>query len=184
MILIAISDPAVPCCGPLLYAGVMTWESLLLRIDRIAGGRQAGIRIPESARTHPKTRRAFRWIWWLLGAEVLLGVSAVVIAVAIAGSGGAVPFMVWMRTIVVLGMTVTLGYFAWRAMLGWRWAYQRLRLFAQIFPIITLVMAAIPGLYPAWMITEQIIFSLVMIGIADFLTSDHMRTAFQRPDAE
>ncbi|RZT66235.1 hypothetical protein EV139_1666 [Leucobacter luti] len=155
------------------------WESWLLRLDRLAGGRQAGVRISDSARRHPKTRRAFAWIWWLLGAEVVLGVGAVVAAVVIASSGGSVPFAVWMRTVVVLGMTLTLGYFAWRAALGWRWAYQRLRLFAQIFPVVTLVMAAIPGLYPVWMVTEQIVFSLIMIGIADFLTSDHMRWAFR-----
>ena len=75
-------------------------------------------------------------------------------------------------------VTATLFYFAWRARRGWRWAYLRLRLFAQIFPVITLVMAAIPGLYPVWMVTEQIVFSLIMIGIADFLTSDHMRAVF------
>ncbi|MEV8171338.1 hypothetical protein [Microbacterium sp. NPDC077486] len=41
-------------------------------------------------------------------------------------------------------------------------------------------MAAIPGLYPVWMVTEQIVFSLIMIGIADFLTSDHMRAVFAK----
>ena len=155
----------------------MALEDLFRRLDRIAGGRQAGIRIPAEALAHPRTRRAFRWIGWLLA----LGIGAVVVALAIAGGGGSVPFAVWMRTVVVLGMTATLFYFFWRATLGWRWGYQRLRLFAQIFPVITLVMAAIPGLYPGWMITEQILFSLVMIGIADFLTSDHMRDAFRRP---
>lgn len=165
----------------------MPFESLLLRLDRIAGGRQAHIRIAEDDRTHLRTRRAFRWIFWLLAVEMVLGVAAVVIALVIAASAGsiaAVPFAVWMRTLIVLAMTVTLLYFAWRAALGWRWAYQRLRLFAQIFPVITLVMAAIPGLYPAWMVTEQIVFSLIMIGIADFLTSDHMRSVFRKPEAE
>ena len=51
---------------------------------------------------------------------------------------------------------------------------------AGVFPVITLVMAAIPGLYPVWMVTEQIVFSLIMIGIADFLTSDHMRAVFAK----
>ena len=129
------------------------------------------------------TKRAFNWVFWLLVFELLLGLGAVVFAILIALGGEPVPFVVWMRTVVVLGMTATLFYFAWRASLGLRWGYQRLRLFAQIFPIITLVMAAIPGLYPTWMVTEQIIFSLVMIGIADFLTSDHMREAFRAPEA-
>jgi hypothetical protein len=160
----------------------MSFESLLLRLDRIAGGRAAGVRIDERDLQHPRTRRAFTWIMWLLLVELLLGVSAVVVALVLASGGEAVPFSVWMRTVIVLGMTATLFYFAWRASLGWRWAYQRLRLFAQIFPVITLVLAAIPGLYPAWMVTEQIVFSLLMIGIADFLTSDHMRAAFRRRD--
>lgn len=160
-------------------------EPLLLRVDRIAGGRHAHVKILDADRTHRRTVRAFRWVFWLLAVELLIGVAAVVVAVVIAvqaGSIAAVPFAVWMRALIVLAMTVTLFYFAWRAALGWRWAYQRLRLFAQIFPVITLVMAAIPGLYPAWMVTEQIVFSLIMIGVADFLTSDHMRQVFRKPD--
>ncbi|MDQ4215275.1 hypothetical protein [Microbacterium capsulatum] len=160
-------------------------EPLLLRVDRIAGGRQSHVLITEEDRDHHRTVRAFRGVFWLLAVELLIGVAAVVVAVVIAVQARsilAVPFAVWMRALIVLAMTVTLFYFAWRAALGWRWAYQRLRLFAQIFPVITLVMAAIPGLYPAWMVTEQIIFSLIMIGVADFLLSDHMRQVFRKPD--
>ena len=162
-------------------------EPLLLRVDRLAGGRQAHVLIAEEDRTHPRTLRSFRWVFWLLAVETVVGLTAVVVAVVIAVSAqsiAAVPFAVWMRALIVLAMTVTLFYFAWRASLGWRWAYQRLRLFAQIFPVITLVMAAIPGLYPAWMVTEQIVFSLIMIGISDFLTSDHMRQAYRKPESE
>ena len=101
----------------------MALEPLFLRLDRIAGGRQAGVLISDAGRTHPRTVRAFTWILWLLVAELVLGVGAVVVA---------------------------------------------------------LVMAAIPGLYPVWMVTEQIVFSLIMIGIADFLTSDHMRAVFAK----
>lgn len=162
----------------------MALETLFLRLDRIAGGRQAGIAISEENRTHPKTLRAFTWIRWLLIAEFVLGIGAVVIALTLAVDGTSVSLAVWMRTLVVLAMTATLFYFSWRASRGWRWAYQRLRLFAQIFPVVTLVMAAIPGLYPVWMVSEQIIFSLIMIGIADFLTSDHMRGAFAAPVAD
>ena len=112
---------------------------------------------------------------WALGALLVLVAGLVVLAI---GQG---PDQA--RTVVVLGMTATLSYFAWRAARGWRWAYQRLRLFAQIFPVITLVMAAVPGLYPTWMITEQIVFSLIMIGIGDFLTGDHLREVFRKPRA-
>lgn len=47
--------------------------------------------------------------------------------------------------------------------------------------MVTLVIAAIPGLYPLWMVTEQIAFSLIMIGVADYLSTDHMREAFPKP---
>lgn len=160
----------------------MDLEPLLLRIDRLAGGRQAHLRIVESARVHPRTRRDFRWIRWILAAELLLGAAAVATAVVLTAQGHPVAFSAWMRSVVVLGMTATLFYFAARAAQGWRWAYQRLRLFSQIFPVITLVLAAVPGLYPGWMVTEQIVFSLLMIGVADILTSDHMRAAFRHPD--
>jgi hypothetical protein len=156
-------------------------ESLLRRLDRIAGGRHAGYTVPEEGRDHPRTRRAFVVIAWLLVAELVIGTTAVVIALVLTLDGATVPFAVWMRSVVVLGMTVTLFYFAWRARKGYYWAYSRLRLFSKIFPVVTLVIAAIPGLYPFWMVTEQIVFSLILIGVADYLDSDHMREAFPRP---
>ena len=155
----------------------MAMENLLAKIDRLAGGKKAGIVVDPEGLEQPKTKRAFAWITWLLVFELVLGFGAVVFAVLIARAGEPVPFAVWMRTIVVLGMTATLFYFFWRATKGFY-----LRLFAQIFPVITLVMAAIPGLYPVWMITEQIVFSLVMIGVGDFLTSDHLREVFRKPE--
>ncbi|MFC6355871.1 hypothetical protein [Luethyella okanaganae] len=159
----------------------MNLEPLFVRLDRIAGGRAAGRTIPEDMRWHPSTRRAFVWIAWLLAAEIVLGVAAVVAAIVLAASGTVVPFAAWMRALVVLAMTATLFYFAWRAQRGFYWAYSRLRLFSKIFPVVTLVMAAIPGLYPLWMVTEQIVFSLILIGVSDVLDSEHMRAAFPKP---
>jgi hypothetical protein len=158
-------------------------EQLLLRIDRLAGGRQASVSIPPNALAHEKTVSAFRWIRLLLIVELVLGLGAAGYAVFLAEEGGSVPLSARMRTMVVLAMTATLFYSAWPASLGWRWASMRLRLFSQIFPVITLVLSAIPGLYPAWMVTEQIVFSLIMMGLGDFLTSDHIRDASRRPGA-
>ncbi len=163
------------------YPGTMNLEPLLLRLDRIAGGSRASERIAEEARTHPRTVRAFRAVTILLLIELVLGIVAVVIALVLLGRGEHVPLSVWTRSVVVLGMTATLFYFSWRAQLGWSWGYSRLRLFSKIFPVVTLVLAAIPGFYPVWMITEQIIFSLILIGVADYLDSDHMRDTFRRP---
>ncbi|ANJ25452.1 hypothetical protein [Agromyces aureus] len=161
----------------------MDLEPMLLKLDRIAGGRDAGVKADPELVAHPRTRRAFVWITWLLAVEVLIGLAALVVAFVLFANGVVLAFPVWMRIFIVLAMTLTLFYFAWRAQRGYRWAYSRLRLFSKIFPVVTLVMAAIPGLFPFWMVTEQIVFSLILIGVADFLDSDHMRTVFRKPEA-
>lgn len=152
-------------------------------LDRVAGGRYHGVVAAPDAVAHPRTRKAFARVAWLLALELLLGVAAVAIAVGLAVGGASVSLPVWMRTVVVLGITATLFYFTWRASLGWYWAYQRLVLFTRIFPVITLVLAAIPHLYPAWMITEQIVFSLILLGIGAYLGSAQLREVFPRPAA-
>ncbi|WP_026556166.1 hypothetical protein [Arthrobacter sp. 35W] len=149
-----------------------------LDIDKLAGGRQGHVVVDADILEHPKTRRSFRWVQSILALEVLVGATALVIAAVLQSTGQAVGFPVWFRGVVVLFMTLTLFFFAWRAQQGFYWGYQRLRLFSQIFPVITLIVATIPGLYPYWMVIEQIIFAVLMIGVADVLTSDHMREAF------
>jgi len=159
----------------------MNVEGVLLDIDRIAGGRHADHTIAEEMRTDPRTRRAFVTITRLLAAGLLLGTAAVGVALVLLIRGEDVPLVVWMRLVVVLAMTTTLFYFAWRAQAGFYWAYSRLRLFSKIFPVVALVTAAIPGLYPLWMVTEQIFFSLILLGIAEYLSTDHMRAAYAKP---
>lgn len=158
----------------------MNVESLLLDIDRIAGGRHADHTISEEMRTDPRTRRVFVAVTWLLVLEFLIGAAALVVPVMLQ-MRQEVPWIVWMRLVVVLAMTTTLFYFAWRAQRGFYWAYSRLRLFSKIFPIVALVTAAIPGLYPLWMVTEQIFFALILLGIAEYLSTDHMREAYAKP---
>ncbi|GAB2969562.1 hypothetical protein [Frigoribacterium salinisoli] len=157
------------------------WQRL--QIDRFAGGRQRAYVIREDMRQHPRTVLAFQRLRWLLVALTVVSTGAVVIAVALSDSGHVVPLAVWVRCAAVLGITLTLYVFAWRAQLGWWWAYSRLRLFSRIFPVVTLVVASIPGLYPAWMVLEQIVFSFLLVGISAVLSSRHMREAFPKPEA-
>jgi hypothetical protein len=159
----------------------MNVENVLLEIDRLAGGRHADHTISPEMRTDPRTRRVFVVITWLLVVELTLGTAALAVPVMLHLRGDDVPWVVWMRLAVVLAMTTTLFYFAWRAQRGYYWAYSRLRLFSKIFPVVALVTAAIPGLYPLWMVTEQIFFSLILLGIAEYLSTDHMRLAYAKP---
>ena len=158
----------------------MNVESVLLEIDRIAGGRHGDHTISEEMRTDPRTRRVFVVVTALLVVELVIGTSALVVPVLL-GMRQGVSWIVWMRLTVVLFMTMTLFYFAWRAQRGYWWAYSRLRLFSKIFPIVALTTAAIPGLYPGWMVTEQICFALILLGIAEYLSTDHMRAAYAKP---
>lgn len=159
----------------------MNVERVLLEIDHLVGGRHGDYTISEEMRTDPKTRKVFVVITWLLVAELVIGAGALAVPVMLRLRGDEVPWVVWMRLAVVLVMTTTLFYFAWRAQRGYYWAYSRLRLFSKIFPVVALVTAAIPGLYPLWMVTEQIVFSLLLLGICDYLSTDHMREAYAKP---
>src|SRR5699024_12600353 len=107
----------------------MAMEKLFSRIDRLAGGGKAGILVPSAGLELPKTKRAFAWITWLLVFELVLGLGAVVYAIVIARAGEPVPFAVWMRTVVVLGMTPTPFFFYCRATKGFCLGYHRLRPF-------------------------------------------------------
>ncbi|MGG5175016.1 hypothetical protein ACQQCD_08340 [Pseudarthrobacter sp. J1763] len=160
---------------------MQSFKIIGMDLDKLAGGRHGHYTVDPQKLAHPKTQSAFKWVFGILAAEVVVGLAAIGIALVQQLNGINVPFAVWFRGLVVLLMTVTLFFFGWRAKNGFYYGYQRLRLFSQIFPVITLVVATIPGLYPYWMVVEQIIFAVLMIGVADFLTSDHMRDAFPSP---
>ena len=160
----------------------MDIERVLMRVDRIAGGRQAGRRV--ALPFEPRVRRAFRAATWLLIGCLALGLGSVAAASVLTATGSEVSPAVWMRCLVVLGITATLFYFLWRAQLGWYWALRRLQLFSRIFPVVALSLAAIPGLYPLWVIGEQILFAVLLIGVSDYLHGDAVRRAFPKPSAE
>lgn len=160
---------------------VTALEPLFALADRLAGGSKSTIVIDEHLREHPRTRRAFTAILWLLAIETVLSIGIIVVAAVLVAHGEHVPIAVWFRGVAVLGITLTLFFFAARARAGRYYAYWRLRLFSQIFPIVALVIAAVPGLYPIWMTSEQIVFALLLIGVGDYLKSDHMRQVFAKP---
>lgn len=150
-------------------------------LDRYAAGRQRHVRAREHLLGDPRTLTTFRWIRVILGVEVLVGLAAVVIAVVLTTRDVEVVGAVWFRSVAVLAITGTLFYFATRASEGYYWAYRRLSMFSGLFPIVTLIVATTPGLYPIWMVIEQIVFSVLMVGISALLVSRHMRAAFPAP---
>jgi hypothetical protein len=156
-------------------------ERLLVLADTVAAGRSARLRIDETARTDPRTRLAFTRVTWLLVAEFAIGAAAVIEAIRLSRSGGEVSPVVWWRLVVIFGIAGTLLYFVWRARLGLWWAYSRLRLFSLVFPVVAVTTCFIPGLYPTWMIEEQLLFSAVLLIVRQVLSTAHLRSAYARP---
>jgi hypothetical protein len=78
-------------------------------------------------------------------------------------------------------LTASLYYFVWRAQHGWWWAYSRLRLFSMIFPAVAIGTSLVPGLYPSWMVVEQLVLAGILLVVARLLNARHLRTAYAKP---
>lgn len=159
----------------------MPLEPLFRRLDRLAGGRYAGYRVPVPPRRDRRARRALLAVLWLLLLEVAIAAVAAAVGLALLIGRGGLSVEVWLRTVVLFCMSVSLFYFLWRGWIGYYWGYTRLHLFSQVFPFVALILAAIPGLYPGWLVSEQIVYSLVLIAVADLLGSGAVRAVFPHP---
>lgn len=161
------------------YAETVRLESLFRLVDRIAGGRQWQHRVPGAA--EPAARRGLVAVGAILVACFVMGAGTVVVVALMAMDGAHITLPVWIRGLVILAITASLFYFLWRAWLGWYWAFRRLQLFSRIFPVVALVLSAIPGLFPIWMVIEQVVFAAILIVAAVILTAAPVRAAFPRP---
>lgn len=159
----------------------MDRERLLRSLDRLAAGRHATHRVDDIHLADPRTRTSFTRVTWLLLAEFVIGAGAVAEAFTQTEEGHHVSGVVWWRLLVIFGIASTLFYFVWRARLGFWWAYSRLRLFSLVFPVIAISTCLIPGLYPSWMIVEQVVFSAVLLLVRWELSTPHLRMAYVRP---
>ncbi|WP_029150529.1 hypothetical protein [Microbacterium indicum] len=157
----------------------MTLETLLRRVDRLAGGSLRDIRVPRVA--DPRAALALRWVAWIFVGCLALGVATITIALVLTVEGSAPSLVVWMRCLVLFAITASLFYFLWRAQLGWYWAFRRLQLFTRIFPVVAIVLALIPGLFPVWVIAEQLLFGVLLIAAQVLLVSRPVREAFPKP---
>lgn len=125
--------------------------------------------------------RGFRIVAVLLAGLFLIGGGAVLEAANLTYSGRPVSGIVWWRLLVILAIASTLFYFWWRARLGYWWAYSRLRLFSIVFPVVAVGTSLIPGLYPRWMVVEQLLFSSLLIAVFALLSRPAFRAVYRRP---
>lgn len=165
---------------PRRYAGRVQLEPLFRRVDRLAGGRDRDHRVPGAAA--PGAARALTIVAIILVACTLLGAGTVVAVFWLFATGHDVSLPVWVRGLVILGITASLFYFLWRAWVGWYWAFRRLQLFTRVFPVVAIALSAIPGFFPTWMIIEQLVFAALLVASAVILSSAPIRAAFPKPD--
>lgn len=152
-------------------------------LDTIAGGRAAKLRIPEEHRDSPSVLGSLTLVGWLLVAAFLIGLAALMEAWSQLSAGHQVPGVVTYRLLAIFAISVTLFYFLWRARLGFWWAYSRLRLFSIVFPVVAVVTSLIPGLYPGWMVEEQLLFSVVLVLVFLLLNKRVLREAYAKGTA-
>jgi len=83
--------------------------------------------------------------------------------------------------VVIFAIAATLFFFWFRAQAGLWWAYSRLRLFSIVFPCVAIGTCLIPGLYPSWMIAEQIVFSCLVLVAFVVLSQRDVADAYRKP---
>jgi hypothetical protein len=156
-------------------------EAVARVLDRIGGGRKARLRVPAEHTEHPESRRILADVATGITAAFSLDVAAVLLAVVRTEMGAQLSWIVWIRLVMISLLTASLYYFVWRAQHGWWWAYSRLRMFSIIFPVVAVATCFIPGLYPTWMIIEQVVLAAILLVVAKLLHSRHLREAYVRP---
>lgn len=159
----------------------MDVEAVARVLDRIGGGRQAALRVPAERVEDPAIRRILSDVVTGITAAFSLDVAAVLLAVMRAEMGVQLSWIVWMRLVMIALLTASLYYFAWRARHGWWWAYSRLRTFSIIFPVVAVGTSLVPGLYPTWMIIEQVVLAGILVVVARLLHSPQLRAAYVKP---
>lgn len=159
----------------------MDVEAVARVLDRIGGGSKAHLRVPAEHVQHPETRRILADVATGITAAFSLDVAAVLLAVLRSELGVSLSWIVWMRLVMISLLTASLYYFVWRAQHGWWWAYSRMRLFTIIFPTVAVATCLVPGLYPTWMIIEQVVLAGILIVVARLLNSRHLRAAYVKP---
>ncbi|MFF1561856.1 hypothetical protein [Streptomyces sp. NPDC058279] len=106
--------------------------------------------------------------------------AALVVVIAVAGTGHMVnPFM-WVRAILLPLIAVLLHRLSVSASQGSRRSYERLRGISVVFPIAIVGVDLIPGVCPWWYAAMQTLCVLPVIRVAFTMRGTTLRTAFPR----
>jgi len=72
----------------------------------------------------------------------------------------------WTHAFIVCVFAAVLLSVVHRAATGTRGAYRRLQIVSVVLPVVSLLEAVIPGLFPTWMRIEQLLYALLLLFVA------------------
>lgn len=117
----------------------------------------------------------------LLTAYVAVCALTVLGEIAAAATGVVIGSGSWIRTSVVLAVSVITVRIARAALRGSARSYLRLRILTAAQLVAVAVIVALPGAFPVWLRVEQTVCGLVLLGLVVVLNGARMRAAFRVP---
>ncbi|MFH9426327.1 hypothetical protein [Streptomyces sp. NPDC017529] len=136
--------------------------------------------VEEAQLNAPQAQQAFETVKKCV---VLYGViSAIVLGTVavMAFSGQSVTTFMWVRSALLLAVSVLIHRIAVSASRGSRRGYERLSTLTIILPIAIIAVDLIPGLCPAWYAVMQGVSALALVGAAFVTRGAGLRTVFAK----
>ncbi|GAU68777.1 hypothetical protein SSP35_09_00200 [Streptomyces sp. NBRC 110611] len=143
-------------------------------------GQATGTLVEEAQLSSPQVQEAFGR---LRTSVVLYGViSAIVLGtVAVLAFGGqSVTSFMWVRSAILLAVSVLIHRMVVSAAQGSRRAYERVRTLTVILPIAIIGVDLIPGLCPSWFAVMQGVSALALVLAATVTRGAQLRTVFPK----
>jgi hypothetical protein len=134
--------------------------------------------IPAEALGHPRSASAFRQVLLLAGGYLGLSVLTLGAIVLRRDDHAMVTDAVWVRATIVVASSLLTFAFARRMAKGSRKGFLRLRIVSAVMVVATVVLVALPGLFPVWLRIEQGVCGALLLGVVVLVNGRHLRSLF------
>jgi hypothetical protein len=125
-----------------------------------------------------KSEKAFETVQKCIGIFGVASAVVLAIVVATAATGGAVSTFMWIRSALLLAITLLLRRLAVQAAEGARTSFERLKTVTTVLPIAVVVVDLIPGVCPVWYAAMQGFSVLPLIAVAVMIRRRALSDAF------
>ena len=134
--------------------------------------------ISSSPGTTVADRTVFRPVLILLAGFLVVSAVMEVVLIALSATGGPIDSTVWTRCSLVLGSSIILLLFAFRAARGSRSYWLRVRIISPIVVTAVVVVVSIPGFLPDWVRVEQGVCGVLVLAAAILVNLPRARAHF------